>query len=109
VSDLAQGSDLALIKGREQCVRARCSSGLTGIALVVHLADHQPQLLCSTRISTRTGSNTPWRVNLAPAAGMHQAARRRTSQMVAAIKSRDSASSQPPSIHWNGQNRLPGW
>jgi len=21
----------------------------------------------------------------------------------------DSASSQPPSIHWNGQNRLPGW
>jgi hypothetical protein len=29
--------------------------------------------------------------------------------MVAAISSTDSASSQPPSIHWNGQNRLPGW
>jgi alpha-1,2-mannosyltransferase len=37
-----------------------------------------------------------------------QAARRRTSQMVAAMSSTDSASSQPPSIHWNGQNRLPG-
>jgi len=38
-----------------------------------------------------------------------QAARRRTSQTVAAMSSTDSASSQPPSIHWNGQNRLPGW
>jgi hypothetical protein len=38
-----------------------------------------------------------------------QAARRRTSQMVAAMSSSDSASSQPPSIHWNGQNRLAGW
>jgi hypothetical protein len=37
------------------------------------------------------------------------AARRRTSQMVAAMSSTDSASSQPPSIHWNGQNRLAGW
>jgi hypothetical protein len=37
-----------------------------------------------------------------------QAARRRTSQMVAAMSSADSASSQPPSIHWKGQNRLPG-
>ena len=38
-----------------------------------------------------------------------QAARRRTSQTVAAMSSADSASSQPPSIHWNGQNRLAGW
>ena len=38
-----------------------------------------------------------------------QAARRRTSQTVAAMRSRESASSQPPSIHWNGQNRLAGW
>jgi hypothetical protein len=38
-----------------------------------------------------------------------QAARRRTSQTVAAKSSTDSASSQPPSIHWKGQNRLPGW
>jgi len=37
-----------------------------------------------------------------------QAARRRTSQTVAAMSSTDRASSQPPSIHWNGQNRLPG-
>jgi hypothetical protein len=29
--------------------------------------------------------------------------------MVAAMSSTDSASSQPPSIHWKGQNRLPGW
>jgi hypothetical protein len=29
--------------------------------------------------------------------------------MVAAMSRSDSASSQPPSIHWNGQNRLPGW
>jgi len=38
-----------------------------------------------------------------------QVARRWTSQMVAAMRSRESASSQPPSIHWNGQNRLSGW
>ena len=38
-----------------------------------------------------------------------QAARRRTSQTVVAMSSTDSASSQPPSIHWNGQNRLTGW
>jgi hypothetical protein len=38
-----------------------------------------------------------------------QAARRRTSQTVAAMSSTDSASSQPPSIHWKGQNRLAGW
>jgi hypothetical protein len=38
-----------------------------------------------------------------------QAARRRTSQTAAPISSTDSASSQPPSIHWNGQNRLTGW
>jgi ADP-ribose pyrophosphatase YjhB (NUDIX family) len=37
-----------------------------------------------------------------------QAARRRTSQTVAAMSSADSASSQPPSIHWNDQNRLAG-
>jgi hypothetical protein len=44
-----------------------------------------------------------------PLGGMDQAARRWTSQMVAAMSSTDSASSQPPSIHWNGQNRLVGW
>jgi hypothetical protein len=38
-----------------------------------------------------------------------QAARRWTSQTVAAMSSTDSASSQPPSIHWKGQNRLAGW
>ncbi len=37
-----------------------------------------------------------------------QAARRRTSQTVTAMSSTDSASSQPPSIHWKGQKRLPG-
>jgi len=37
-----------------------------------------------------------------------QTARRRTTQTVAAMSSTDSASSQPPSIHWNGQNRLTG-
>jgi hypothetical protein len=40
--------------------------------------------------------------------GPRQAARRRTSQTVAAMSSSDSPSSQPPSIHWNGQNLLPG-
>ena len=29
--------------------------------------------------------------------------------VVAAMSSADSASSQPPSIHWKGQNRLAGW
>jgi len=43
-----------------------------------------------------------------PHGGMRQAARRWTSQMVAAMSSADSASSQPPSIHWKGQNRLAG-
>jgi len=39
---------------------------------------------------------------------MCQAARRRTSQTVAAMSSPNRASSQPRSIHWNGQNLLPG-
>jgi hypothetical protein len=38
-----------------------------------------------------------------------QDARRLTSQTVAAMSSTDSTSSQPPSIHWNGQNRVAGW
>jgi PAS domain S-box-containing protein len=37
-----------------------------------------------------------------------QAGRRRTRQTVTAMSSADSASSQPPSMHWNGQNRLAG-
>jgi len=38
-----------------------------------------------------------------------QVARRRTSQTVTAMSSADSASSQPASIHWKGQNRAAGW
>jgi hypothetical protein len=38
-----------------------------------------------------------------------QAARRWTSQTAALMSNADSASSQPLSIHWNGQNRLAGW
>lgn len=38
-----------------------------------------------------------------------QTARRRTSQTVTPMSKTDSARSQPPSIHWNGQNRLAGW
>jgi oxalate decarboxylase len=37
------------------------------------------------------------------------AARRRTSQTVAASRISDSASSQPPSMSWKCQNRLSGW
>jgi hypothetical protein len=44
-----------------------------------------------------------------PLGGMCQVARWWTSQMVAAMSSADRASSQPPSINWNGQNRLAGW
>ena len=44
-----------------------------------------------------------------PHGGMDQVARRWTSQMVVAMRSADSASCQPPWIHWNGQNRLAGW
>ena len=44
-----------------------------------------------------------------PQGGMRQAARRWTSQMVVAMSSADSASSQPPSIHWKSQNRLADW
>ena len=40
--------------------------------------------------------------------GGGQAARRRTSQTVTAMNSTESTSSQPPSINWKGQNRLPG-
>ena len=39
----------------------------------------------------------------------YQAARRRTSQTVTPTSSDESMSSQPPSIHWNGQKRLTGW
>jgi hypothetical protein len=38
-----------------------------------------------------------------------QATRRRTSHTVTAMSSTESASNQPPSIHWNGQYRLAGW
>ena len=38
-----------------------------------------------------------------------QAARRRTSQTVAAIRISERASSQPPSMSWKCQNRLSGW
>jgi hypothetical protein len=65
----------------------------------------------------RSTSSWPWpwpgtasgRSTAAAPSTRHQAARRRTSQMVAAMSSTDSASSQPPSIHWKGQNRLAGW
>jgi len=55
--------------------------------------------------ATRTGARTP-----AASADPRrvQAARRRTSQTVVAMSSTDSASSQPPSIHWNAQNRVAG-
>jgi hypothetical protein len=52
--------------------------------------------------ATRSNHPEPW---LAAA----QVARRPTSQTVAAVSSTDRASSQPPSTHWKGQNRLPGW
>jgi len=53
----------------------------------------------------RTGARTP-----AASADPRrvQVARRRTSQTVAAMSSTDSASSQPPSIHWNAQSRVAG-
>jgi len=37
-----------------------------------------------------------------------QIARRRTTRTDTAMSSTDSASSQQPSIHWNGQNLLAG-
>jgi len=39
----------------------------------------------------------------------HYAARRWTNQTAVPMRSRESANSQPPSIHWKGQNRLAGW
>jgi hypothetical protein len=42
-------------------------------------------------------------------AEVDQAARRRTSQMAAAMATADSTSSQPPSMGWKGQSRLAGW
>lgn len=37
------------------------------------------------------------------------AARRRTSQVVPVMSSAETASSQPPSVSWNCQNRESGW
>jgi hypothetical protein len=48
-----------------------------------------------------------WRVE--PRLPGIQAARRRTSQTVAAIRISERASSQPPSMSWKCQNRLSGW
>lgn len=56
------------------------------------------------RRSTGSASRKARRPRLTDA----QAARRRTSQTHPAMSSTDSASSQPLSIHWNGQNLLPG-
>jgi hypothetical protein len=63
-----------------------------------------PDAQISAALSIPVGSIAP-----RPFSRPGQAARRRTSQTVAAMSSTDSASSQPPSIHWNGQNRLAGW
>lgn len=41
--------------------------------------------------------------------GDDQVARRRTSRIAEAPRSTDNPSSHPASIHWNGQNQLPGW
>ena len=57
----------------------------------------------------RSAVFTPRRTAGAARGGRRQAARRWTSQTVAAMSSADSASCQPPWIHWNGQNRLAGW
>ena len=68
----------------------------------------------STMIERRLAADLLFRVELRPVRlpqllAAVQDARRWTSQTVAAMSSTDSASSQPPSIHWNGQNRLAGW
>ena len=57
------------------------------------------------RPAIRTGARAP-AASADP--GRAQVARRRTSQTVAAMSSTDSANSQPPSIHWNAQNRVAG-
>jgi len=67
----------------------------------------------STMIERRLAADLLFRVELRPVRlpqllAAVQDARRWTSQTVAAMSSTDSASSQPPSIHWNGQNRLAG-
>jgi hypothetical protein len=61
------------------------------------IAAFDPRRTASTKSETCRG------------AGPTHVARRRTSQTVAAMRTRESASSQPPSIHWNCQNRLAGW
>jgi hypothetical protein len=73
------------------------ADGLTGL----HTAG------CTRRSAPAGHGHPPLRAR-APAAA-DQAARRRTSQTVAAMSSTDSATSQPTSIHWNGQNRVAGW
>jgi hypothetical protein len=50
-----------------------------------------------------------WAVTCGPPGRMCQVARRWTSQTVTAMSRTDRASSQPPSIHWKGQNRVGGW
>jgi hypothetical protein len=62
-----------------------------------------------TETATRAVAGTMAAGGLSRGCGEAQAARRRTSQTVAAMSRTDSASTQPPSIHWNGRNRLPGW
>jgi hypothetical protein len=82
---------------------ARARGWALSLALVIlaNSADN-PQM-------ARIGRRTLREVLGSPARRGVQAARRRTSQMVAAMSSADSATSQPLSIHWNVQNRLAGW
>jgi hypothetical protein len=84
-----------------------CGEGVRyGCASVSHISASLGAL-----IRREVGTLTPPPTSIRPGAptSPRQVARRRTSHTVTPMSSTDNASSQPPSIHWNGQNRLAGW
>jgi hypothetical protein len=92
---------------RHLCAFASCPAGASSATTSLATARPRSSASGGSGCRGRPDYGCCWRVeSLWPDI---QAARQRTSQMVAAMSSTDSASSQPPSIHWNGQNRLAGW
>jgi hypothetical protein len=70
---------------------------------------HMPGLEGTAR-SAKALSYMPWQLQIrAGAVGVAQVAWRRANQTVTPRSTTESASSQPPSIHWKAQNRLAGW
>jgi hypothetical protein len=109
VSVSIRGDDGAVHEGREAALAGEMPAREAGSGGLGRADPRWVEMAMEIRSLRGHQRREPTRLELSSSSIGHQAARRWTSQMVAAMSSTDSASSQPPSIHWNGQNRVAGW